>query len=150
MNVAEVLGNEITNSLPNKFNNNLTKFEKDYAKVGAFNLKTGETVLIDQSQMAGITKQINEGLAQEILERAKYYCPKDTGYLASTGHIDYETDGTCRITFDCPYAWYVHELTYRNHDYPTSAKFLDIAIQEIYAKYGLPDHYIGGVGFGSG
>ena len=108
----------------------------EFGVMSNFNISTGEFEYAFADQMAGICGIVQKNLAEEILERAKFYCPKDTGYLESTGHIE-EEDNVTKIVFDCPYAWYVHEFTWKHHDYPTQAKFLTQAIYEIQNKYGF-------------
>lgn len=88
-------------------------------------------------QLAGITAAVNSKFAEEILERAKYYCPKDTGKLADSGKIQYNPDGTCRIYFDAYYAWYVHELAWKMHKFPTCDHFLTRAIYEVEKLHGI-------------
>ena len=98
---------------------------------------TGDIEYMLASQMQGICATVSRNLADEIVERAIYYCPKDTGYLASSFRIEDLGNGQCRIYNDCPYAWYVEEFTWKNHDYPTRAKFLTTAVYEIQQKYGF-------------
>ena len=61
----------------------------DYANMFIFNPDTGQ---IDEQEMhfmmQGITAGVNRALAEEVLELAKFYCPKDTGYLADSGRIE--------------------------------------------------------------
>lgn len=91
----------------------------------------------DTFDMSGIKTTVNTCIANKVLERAIYYCPKKTGYLASTGRIENLSDGSSIIYFDCDYAWYVHERTWVNHPFPTCAKFLTLAVQEVKTFYGL-------------
>lgn len=110
----------------------------DYARMAIYNPETGT---IDENelhfQMQGITHKVNRELAEEILILSNYYCPKDTGYLASTGRIEELPDGSCRIYYDCGYAWYVHEFSWRKHDYPTCDHFLTRAIYEVEKAHGF-------------
>lgn len=110
----------------------------DYSRMVLFDPDSGQVLENNlHFLMQGISAVVNRELAEEILIRAYYYCPKDTGYLASTGRIQEMDDGSCRIFFDCPYAWYVHEFTWKQHDYPTRAHFLTIAIDEVMREHGL-------------
>lgn len=85
----------------------------------------------------GIASEVSQELAEEVLERALYYCPVDTGRLKESGHIERINDNNCLVVFDCPYAWYVHEHTWKDHDYPTCAKFLSIAVEEVKKLHNL-------------
>lgn len=89
------------------------------------NESNGELVI------TGLESEVLPMFAEKILERAKYYCPVDTGALRDSGHIEYSGDGKCKIVFDEPYAIYVHEITWNRHKFPTCDHFLDRAIQEI-------------------
>lgn len=104
--------------------------------MGSYNLQSHDVEYALASQMAGITAGINRELAEQVLERALYYCPVDTGYLKSTGHIEENENGSCSVVFDCPYAWYVHEFTWREHDFPTRSHFLIQAVYEIEKEQG--------------
>lgn len=87
--------------------------------------------------MMGIASVVNKEFAEEIASLANYYCPIETGNLRNSQRIEYNSDGTCTIVYDCPYAWYVHELTWKFHAYPTRAKFLEDAIRVVYAKHNM-------------
>lgn len=104
--------------------------------MGSYNLQSHDVEYALALQMAGITAGINRELAEQVLERALYYCPVDTGYLKSTGHIEENENGSCSVVFDCPYAWYVHEFTWREHDFPTRSHFLIQAVYEIEKEQG--------------
>lgn len=104
--------------------------------MGSYNLQSHDVEYALASQMAGITAGINRELAEQVLERALYYCPVDTGYLRSTGHIEENENGSCSVVFDCPYAWYVHEFTWREHEFPTRSHFLIQAVYEIEKEQG--------------
>ena len=110
----------------------------DYARMAVFNPDTGQ---IDTNEMhflmQGITASVNKEIAEEILTLAKYYCPKDTGNLAESGRIEQNSDGSCRIFFDCGYAWYVHEFSWRKHAFPTCDHFLTRAIYEVQKAHGF-------------
>lgn len=103
----------------------------DYAYLTYVNNETGDVVQDHEMFMQGITATVNKALAEKILERAKYYCPVDTGFLRESGRIDIDNNGICRIYFDCPYAWYVHEFWWREHKEPTRDHFLTRAIEEV-------------------
>ena len=107
-------------------------------RMAVFNTDTGQ---IDTNEMhflmQGITASVNKEIAEEILTLAKYYCPKDTGYLAESGRIEQNDDGSCRIYFDCGYAWYVHEFSWRKHAFPTCDHFLTRAIYEVQKAHGF-------------
>lgn len=93
---------------------------------------------IQDNNIQGIKANVSELMAEEILKRAKYYCPVDTGKLVNSGRIERKGDGTCDIVFgneDCTYAWYVHENMSARHATPTRAKFLTRAVQEVEAMW---------------
>lgn len=85
----------------------------------------------DDSFMAGICAYVSSEIAEAVLQRAIYYCPKDTGLLASSGYIEQLDNGQCLVKFDCPYAWFVHEFSWKKHKIPTTHHFLTIAKQEV-------------------
>lgn len=134
--VQEVLGKEVLDKLPNVKNNSSLQFG-DYARMGNYNPRTGQVDIEEHFEMQGIAATVARALAEEIVERAKYYCPVDSGLLRDSFVIEDLGDGKCRIYNTCPYAWYVHEFTWKQHNYPTCAKFLTLAIQEIETKYGF-------------
>ena len=109
----------------------------EFGVMGNFNINTGDIEYMMAGEMRGIAATVSHNLAEEIVERAIYYCPKDTGFLSESFRIEDNGDGTCTIFNDCPYAWYVEEFTWKHHDYPTRAKFLTTAVYEIQQKYGF-------------
>ena len=91
----------------------------------------------------GIGLQVaNWALAEKILERAKHYCPVDTGNLRDSGRVvQSDSDNSCLVVFDASYAWFVHEFTWRNiistgNPYGIH-KFLEVAYQEIMKEEGF-------------
>lgn len=73
--------------------------------------------------------------AEEVLARAKYYTPVETGYLKGTGRVEIELRelrrAAARIVFDAPYSTFVHERLDLHHAPPTQAKFLQRAVDEL-------------------
>lgn len=132
--VAKVIGAKNTQSVIDKAKQ---YSGYDYANMFLFNPDTGQ---IEEQEMhfamQGITAGVNREIAEEILTLAKFYCPKDTGYLAESGRIEQNSDGSCRIFFDCGYAWYVHEFSWRKHAFPTCDHFLTRAIYEVEKAHG--------------
>ena len=103
----------------------------DRAKMQAIDIENAHT-------MAGILASgFSEMLAEEIAERARLYCPVDTGQLVNSIKVIDAGDGSKTVLVDCPYAWYVNEFTWKEHKWPTRAKFLDTAIWEVYKEYGI-------------
>ena len=92
---------------------------------------------LKNNELNSIKANVNNKIAGEVLERAKYYCPVDTGRLKESGHLEPQPDGSVDVVFDCEYAWYVHEDMNKIHAFPTCAKFLTIAVEEIKKLYGL-------------
>ena len=89
-------------------------------------------------KMAGIIASgFSQMLAEEIAERARLYCPVDTGLLRDSIKVIEGGDGSYTVLVDCPYAWFVNEFTWKEHKWPTRAKFLDTAIWEVCKEYGL-------------
>jgi hypothetical protein len=110
----------------------LTRNGRDYAKMAVFDPQNRELLdTEDRMYMQGITASVNKELAEDILKLAQFYCPVETGYLRDSGRIEENEDGSCRIYFDCPYAWYVHEFSWKLHQFPTCDHFLTRAIYEI-------------------
>lgn len=139
--VGEVIG-DLVQSLPRTNEAQIAmeygvKGGAEFGVIGQYNKGTGNVEYDFALDVAGITAVVNEAVAEAVLARAIYYCPKDTGYLASTGKIVHNSDGTCSVVFDCTYAWFVHEQTWKRHKYPEQAKFLTIAIQEVQAEMRL-------------
>ena len=109
----------------------------EFGVMGNFNTATGQMEYILADYMKGICATVSMNMAEEIVERAKYYCPVNKGILINSFRIEDLGDGKARIYNDCPYAWYVEEFTWKNHDYPKQAKFLETAVYEIEKKYGF-------------
>jgi len=71
-----------------------------------------------------------------ILDRSKVYVPVATGSLRDTGDMSEQGTGWDMEVFvfyggpDAHYAVYVHENTHAYHMPPTSAKFLELAVNE--------------------
>lgn len=105
--------------------------------MGSYNPHNKEVEFLSAVDMAGITATVNRAMAEEILQRAVYYCPKNTGDLAASGRIEDLGNGKCRVVFDCRYAWYVHEYTWKQHKYPECAKFLSRAVFEVEKLHGF-------------
>lgn len=105
------------------------------------NIKTNEVSVENiediNQELQVLQRNVNINIAEQVLERAKYYCPVKTGRLRDSGHIITNTDGSCTIVFDAPYAFEVHEASWMHHEFPTSSHFLDRAILEISALYNL-------------
>lgn len=127
-NVYKVLGYEKLGKLSNR--------NTDSAKIGNIDLSTGQMEFIDQSMLDGICMSVNAKLASEVVELSTMYCPVDTGVLRDSIRVEQDGNG-CRIYYDCPYAWYVHEFVWRQHKFPTRAKFLSQAVSDVYARHGL-------------
>lgn len=109
----------------------------EFGVMGNYNINNGDIEYLMAGQMRGIAATVSSNLAEEIVERAKYYCPVNTGFLIESFRIEDIGNGECRIYNDCPYAWYVEEFTWKNHDHPKQAKFLTTAVYEIEQKYGF-------------
>ena len=75
----------------------------------------------------------SRSIAYSILNEAIKLCPKDTGYLASTGRVVALEDGY-RVEFTAEYAVYVHEDMSIYHE-TGQAKFLEQAVLNV--KRGL-------------
>lgn len=139
-NMLKRVNQHVINIVDSKVLANRTMARDNYIEetgiMGSYNLQSHDVEYALASQMAGITAGINRELAEQVLERALYYCPVDTGYLKSTGHIEENENGSCSVVFDCPYAWYVHEFTWREHDFPTRSHFLIQAVYEIEKEQG--------------
>lgn len=84
---------------------------------------------------------VNFELANKILARALLYCPEDTGQLKQSARIQQLANGGYAIIFDAPYAWFVHEFTWRQIDKSKNPlarhKWLEIAYQEVLKEEGF-------------
>jgi hypothetical protein len=99
------------------------------------------SVKLSQQKMDYLRKQypvsMRAGLergGQIILDKARYYCPVETGRLRTHSFVTVEQlddqSGRVAITFDMAYAVYVHEDVSATHASPTCAKFLERAVRE--------------------
>lgn len=104
---------------------------------GSLNRNTRQVEYASALDVDGIIGTTAKAIAEEVLALAQYYCPKDTGTLVNSGRIEVLGNGLCSIVFDCPYAWYVHELSWKKHEFPTCDHFLSRAIYEVENKYGI-------------
>lgn len=133
--VGNIIGNRPISNEAKQYVSVKGQLEKrgpsEFGVMGSYDQTTGDIEYLMAEGMAGITAVVSEEIAKRVLERAVFYCPKDTGYLADSGRIEILNEGQARIYFDCEYAWYVHEFTWKNHKFPTCAKFLTLAVQEI-------------------
>lgn len=100
--------------------------------------------------ISGIELIVDRSLAYDVLERAKMYCPVDSGALRESGRIEVKNNITYVIFGDTvvnvngklvfvDYAYYVHEATWKNirrdkNPY-ARAKFLEIAYDEILREF---------------
>ena len=138
-NVRQAIGEELYNKLPMnyKIQGNLPiepTNKRGPGSSGMLILPSNNNSSMEfgvASQMDGILVEVSTTIAKLVLERAVYYCPKDTGYLASTGRVENLGNGRSQVIFDCKYAWYVHEFTWNKHRFPECAKFLTKAVSEI-------------------
>ena len=113
-----------------------------FGMIGSMDSRTGRVEYASAFDGVGIVAaQLTKELAEEAMLRAYYYCPKNTGKLASSFRIQEEPDGSYTIINDCDYAWYVHEYSWKKHDFPTCSHFLKRAINEVAALSGMP-HFI--------
>lgn len=86
---------------------------------------------------AEVSEDIMLEALQPTLEKAKYYCPKDTGDLVESAFLRVASfRGKPRVEMgfakggDPYYAIYVHEILHYAHEPPTRAKFLEAAVKE--------------------
>lgn len=78
---------------------------------------------------ANLDDAMEEG-AQVVLADADVRVPKESGHLAGTGKVNKGRggQGTVGITFDGPYARWIHEHLYFKHPRGGEAKFLETAM----------------------
>ena len=88
-----------------------------------------------------VTPDILKEAIQPTLDKAVYYCPKNTGELAASAYLEVESrrgQHVVAIGFgkrgQPSYAVYVHEMPYR-HEEPTRSKFLQAAVEEDYNMF---------------
>ena len=71
-----------------------------------------------------------------VLNKADYYCPKETGAMAATGRKEVTGKGfatRCLVAYGgptAPYTLFVHEDTDAFHNPPTCAQWLTRAVRE--------------------
>lgn len=77
-----------------------------------------------------MSEDVAEG-AEYILEGALKRVPKESGDLAASGRVDEERAGlnAAGITFDGPYARWIHEHLHFKHPHGGQAKFLEAAMK---------------------
>ena len=142
------------NSALNSYGSSLSKRGSAHLGMyGSMDMSTKKIETRSALDVDGICAAVQSKWAYEILERAIFYCPKDTGALASTGRVEY-VNGECKVVFGglvdsgremlgipvkdiVNYAWYVHEFTWKQHKFPTRAKFLTQAIYEVEKLHGV-------------
>lgn len=88
-------------------------------------------------KLVELSPEIMRDSLKPVLVKAIYYCPKDTGELASSAYLEIRKfRGSPRVEIGFGrggkpfYALYVHEALDHHHEPPTSAKFLSRAIFE--------------------
>lgn len=112
---------------------------KEWGLIGAMRVGTDKIDYVRAMDVHGIAGIVAENIAEQVLEKAYYYCPKDTGALAATGRIIATDDNTYMVVFgdaDAPYAWYVHEFSWKKHKFPECSHFLTRAIYEVEKSMG--------------
>lgn len=79
--------------------------------------------------------------AKLVLKVSRRYCPRKTGALRASGHVEVEGQGfgaKARVLYggteEVYYAAYVHENLWAWHRAPTKAKFLEDAFKETLAQ----------------
>lgn len=77
----------------------------------------------------GLAGDLEKG-ARVVLDEAVDLVPKDSGHLAATGRIKRNRGGvnTVAITFDGPYARWIHEHLWFRHPKGGQAKYLEAAM----------------------
>lgn len=74
--------------------------------------------------------------SEEVLERSQLYCPFVNGRLKNSVKFKY-SNNSYFISYNTPYAIYVHELIGNKHKPPTRAKFLENAFFTVYREFYL-------------
>lgn len=83
-------------------------------------------------------QELSFAYGQRIYDLSQYYVPVDTGALKNSGRLEATGDGfdqVVRVSYNTEYAIYVHEILTNFHEPPTSAKYLQRAIDEVYNMY---------------
>lgn len=107
----------------------------------SFSIQVDNISSFKDSLQKAVEKQVkikkNEAyiLAKEILNEAIRLCPKNTGYLASTGKIVKE-GSVYKVVFTASYAVYVHEDLSVKHT-SGQAKFLTQAVINVKRARGM-------------
>ena len=92
--------NNIAMSNIKQRNNRLVKQGSAHLGViGSKNMSTGQIETHSILDIDGICATVSAKMAQEVLIRAVYYCPKDTGNLAKSGRIEVVNNNECRVVF---------------------------------------------------
>lgn len=84
-----------------------------------------------------VTPEVLLEALQPTFEKSQEYCPVDTGALKESGYleiVEYRTRPTVQIGYGFggipPYTPQVHENMEWNHEPPTRAKWLQVALEE--------------------
>lgn len=74
--------------------------------------------------------------SEEVLERSQYYCPVVNGRLKNSVKFK-GLNNSYYISYNTPYALYVHEIIDNWHKPPTKAKYLENAFFSVYREFML-------------
>lgn len=88
--------------------------------------------------ISGITPEAIRKALQPVYNLASFYCPVDTGVLRDSEYLEVRKEASGWIGWvgfakgDHPnYAVIVHERLDLNHEYPTRAKYLQLAAEQV-------------------
>lgn len=142
---SKTLGKEITNEDVDKLGDSPFKNEM----LRQLDIKERRLENIKKAQAARAAKRENDlkrlelfndirvrtsfRFATAILTKSMMYCPIDTGALRASAKLKVLGGGFV-VSYGgnkAPYAPYVHQIEDRHHKYPTRAKFLEAAVQEV-------------------
>lgn len=134
--------NGIKDQLFDIIDNELLEAISEYIKPAAIT-STGDYFnesLLTSKYKIGVNAS-NYELANKIARRAIDYCPVDTGNLRNSVMLQGNGRGGYSVIFNCDYAWFVHEFTWRTIDRSKNPlarhKWLEIAYQEVLKEEGF-------------
>lgn len=146
LDLSHALGPSSRNAVPIKISVGQHYVKMDGTSLASFSKQLNDAFMGVAKDYGEFARQLEGALPGDLvtaleptLAKAKYYCPKDTHELAESGYVEVRAfRGAVRAEIGFArggkpeYAVFVHEMTNYKHEAPTSAKFLQRAIDEDY------------------
>lgn len=114
-------------------NDNFEDYEDDFEDY-EYDPEYGGYVVTNYDDEDDVLDETYEMAAFNILRKALYYTPVDTGNLRDSSYIKPYKRGY-EVGYTADYAIHVHEIGFNRHEYPTRYKFLEDAAYETLEEY---------------